>query len=162
MAEIKTQEREGLPKHLLIAFAIALGGYVLFFMLDHYLRTHKGPWEVTFTTNQNGTAQIIINQPYLRITNVHVVLLGEHPTNGTGIVLFEKPLTPIPFGRTKFEDLTYLPGSVTFDLFGQEVEILPRTLYLNKREYGWDTAAHELSPSEKLPPSPETGRRKRR
>jgi len=160
MDEIEKKDR--LPKHLLIAFAIALAGYALFFTLDQYIRTRKGPWEVTFTTNASGYAEIVINQPSLKLTNVRVVLLEERPTNGLGTIRFDHPLQLLPFGKTKFEDLTYLPGSVTFDLFGHEVELLPRALYMNKTERGWKKNEYELRPSDKLPPSALEDSRKRR
>jgi|SRR4051794_10427613 hypothetical protein len=162
MDPVTADKRDRLPKHLLIAFAIALTGYALFFALDQYIRTRKGPWEVSFTTNANGFAEIIINQSSLKLTNVRVVLLEEHPTNGFGTVVFDRPLQSLPFGRTKFEDLTYLPGSVTFELFGHEVELLPRTLYLNKQERGWSQTQYELRPSEKLPASALEDPRKRK
>ena len=141
-----------LPRHLLIAFGLALAIYGLFFSCDMALRKRKGPWQVQFHTNGAGHAAITVNQPALRITNVQVVFLTEIATN-TGRVLFDRPQQPIPFGKTKFEDLTYLPGSVAFDFFGHELELLPRTLYLNKKEHPWaPNSIHELSPAQKLPP----------
>jgi len=153
MDPLEESKQDRLPKHLLIAFACAVAGYALFFMLDQYLRTRKGPWEVTFTTNANGYAEIVVQQPTLGLSNVHITFAEERPTNGLGATRFDRPLQQLPFGKTKFEDLTYLPGSVTFDFFGHEVELLPRTLYLNRQERGWRELNHELRPSEKLPAS---------
>ena len=150
-----------LPKHLLMGFALALGVYVAFFTCDQHLRKRKGGWQVDFSTNAAGWARIDITQPTLKIRE-QIVFRGEAATN-TGSVSFDRPGKPIPFGKVKFEDLTYLPGSVAFDFFGHEVELLPRTLYLNKREIPWTGAVHELKPDEKLPPgmSYEPKRRKR-
>jgi hypothetical protein len=142
-----------LPRHLAIGFALALVIYGSFFTCDQRLRHRKGPWDVTFSTNSSGLPAIIINQPALRITNVQVVFHSETPTDSPGHVAFDKPQQSIPFGKVKFEDLTYLPGSVAFDFFGHEVELLPRTLYLNKVEHPWKS--HEvfaLQPGQKLPP----------
>jgi hypothetical protein len=141
-----------LPRHLLIGFTLALLLYAGFFSCDQVVRRRKGPWQVTFTTNSQGFASIIVNQPFLQITNVRIVFSGEHATN-FGVATFDAPQKPIPFGKTKFEDLTYLPGSVAFDFFGHEVELLPRTLYLNKKEVPWTSGGtHELAPDKKLPP----------
>jgi hypothetical protein len=145
-----------LPRHLAIGFGLALVIYAAFFTCDQRVRQHKGPWEVTFMTNSAGLPAITVNQPNLSITNVQIVFGGETLSNGISgtRVVFDKPQQVIPFGKTKFEDLTYLPGSVAFDFFGHEVELLPRTLYLNKKEYPWKPGAiYELTPAEKLPPS---------
>lgn len=142
-----------LYRHLLIAFALALVAYIGIFSCDQRVRHRKGPWRVEFLTSSNGHPAIRIDQPFLGITNVRVIFVGEQATNGTGQVTFRKPKQPLPFGKTKFEDLTYLPGSVAFDFFGHEVELLPRTLYLNKAEKDWESGArYELAPSDKLPP----------
>jgi hypothetical protein len=151
-----------LSRHLVIAFALALAGYALFFSCDQKVRTRKGPWEVKFTTNTQGEASIVVNQQILRITNVQIQFLGEEATN-SGEVAFDAPKKPIPFGETKFEDLTYLPGSVAFNFFGHEVELLPRTLYLNKREQPWVSGKiYILRADEKLRPEMSYDPRKKR
>src|SRR5688500_11762834 len=109
-----------LPRHLAIGFLLALVIYACFFTCDQRLRQRKGAWDVAFSTNSSGFPAIIINQPTLGITNVHVVFDSESVTNGSGRVLFQKPQQPIPFGAVKFEDLTYMPGSVAFNFFGHE------------------------------------------
>ena len=146
-------QTDRLPKHLLIGFILAILGYSAFFLIDQMFRTRKGPWEVTFTTNGQGHATILIDQNSLGINDVQITFQSEHVTNTPGVVRFDKPKQTLPFGKTKFEDLTYLPGSVAFDFFGHEVELLPRTLYLNKKEHAWQSAkSHVLTPSDKLPP----------
>jgi hypothetical protein len=155
--------QDSLPRHLLIAFILAVVGYGLFFFFDQHLRVRKGPWVVTFTTNENGFAQIIINQPKLHIDNVRVTFLQEHTSNAPAVLRFDHPMQALPFGTNRFEDLTYLPGSETFDFFGHVVELLPRTLYLNQKEQPWVSGkTYELSPSEKLPPSAFTDPRKKK
>jgi len=142
-----------LPKHLLIGFGLALVVYAVFFSCDQHLRQHKGPWEVRFGTNELGFAQIEIAQPVLGISHV-MITFAEDRASSTGQVLFDQPRRAVPFGRVKFEDLTYLPGSVAFDFFGHEVELLPRTLYLNKQEQPWISGkSYELKPEQKLPAS---------
>ncbi|MGZ8938231.1 MAG: hypothetical protein ACXW32_03365 [Limisphaerales bacterium] len=144
-----------LPRHLAIAFGLAIVIYAAFFTCDQGLRKRKGGWDVTFGTNIAGHASIAVNHAGLGITNVQIFFESEFVTNTNpaGRVIFNKPQQLVPFGKVKFEDLTYLPGSVAFDFFGHEVELLPRTLYLNKKEHPWESGAvFELNPSEKLPP----------
>lgn len=155
-----------LPKHLLFSFAMALVIYAAFFAGDQWMRTRKGPWEVVFQTNGQGHAEIVISQRALGISNATVTFQREAVTN-IGRVRFDVPKQPLPFGVTKFEDLTYLPGSVAMDFFGHEVELLPRTLYLNKKEYPWVSGMnYVLKPDEKLPPEmtydPRKKKRRRR
>ena len=70
-------------------------------------------------------------------------------------VLFDRPRKPAPFGKVIYEDLTQLPGVVTFDLFGHEIELLPRVLVVNKRQIKWNSQASiELWPTNKLPQPP--------
>src|SRR6185436_10633530 len=70
-------------------------------------------------------------------------------------VSFDRPRKPVPFGKVIYEDLTQLPGVVTFDLFGHEVELLPRALIVNKREIKWSSQATiGLWPTNKLPQPP--------
>ncbi len=153
------RDSDRLPKHLLIGFGLALFVYASFFSCDQYVRHRKGAWEVSFTTNNAGSAEIEILHPSLAIHST-VVFQGETATN-SGVVKFDRPEKPIPFGKTKFEDLTYLPGSVVIDFFGHEVELLPRTLYLNKKEHPWvRDEVIELKTSDKLPPGMEYDARK--
>jgi hypothetical protein len=139
-----------LPKHLLIGFGLALLIYIGFFSCDQHVRQRKGPWQVVFGTNAAGWAGIEVSQPFLGVHS-KITFLSEKATN-YGTVAFDNPEKPIPFGKVKFEDLTYLPGSVAFDFFGHEVELLPRTLYLNKHEHPWhENEVIELKAEEKLP-----------
>ena len=140
-----------LPKHLLTGFCLALLIYVIFFSCDQHVRRRKGPWQVTFGTNVAGVAQIDVAQTNLGIHTI-IRLAGETATN-SGTIIFDRPEKPVPFGRTKFEDLTYLPGSVALDLFGHEIELLPRTLYLNKKEHAWrKDEVIELQPDQSFAP----------
>ena len=158
-----TAAKDKLPRHLAIGFLLALFVYITFFACDQRIRQRKGAWEVSFQTNSAGFPGILVNQRALQITNVEIVFLGEALTNGGGFVAFSKPQQSVPFGKVKFEDLTYLPGSVAFDFFGHEVELLPRTLYVNKKEVPWKSGTTiELKPTEKLPPEASVDPRKRR
>jgi hypothetical protein len=163
----ETTAGDRLPKHLLIGFALALTLYAVIFMGDQWIRKRRGAWEVRFSTNEMGEAMIIVNQPALHITNVQILLRGESLSNiNSKELLFSVPQQTIPFGKIKFEDLTYLPGSVALDLFGHEIELLPRTLYLNKLEHPWVSNTNiVLTAEQKLRPEmtydPRAKKRKR-
>ena len=57
---------------------------------------------------------------------------------------------------------TALPGVITLDLFGHEIELLPRVLIVNKKEVPWQSGLSlVLSPTNKpaIPPKPPTPRK---
>ena len=130
-------QSDGFPKHLLIAFGMALLGYILLYSCDRHLRSRKGAWEFTFSSSSNGEPVLTIDQPHYGISKVRIVIEGETFEGPTQRLRFDKPGIEVPFGETVFFDTTYLPGSVTLDLFGHEVEVLPRTLILNFKEHTW-------------------------
>jgi len=144
---------------LLLALAIYIGG----FKFDQHLRTRRGPWQVTFTSDHSGAPAIIINQQKLAIANLEIVFAGETTTNAPGTVAFDFPEKPMPFGKVKFEDLTYLPGTVTFDFFGHEIELIPRTLYINRKARPWkcnETITLTTADKPASLPEPKPGKKK--
>ena len=141
---------EGILKHFAIAFGLAVLCYVSFFSCDSYLRTNKGPWELTFKAEQDGTPNLVINQPSLGITNVTLRVIGESVLQSVETVKFTGPGIEVPFGEVVFFDTTYLPGTLTLDLFGHEVEMMGRTLVLNFKEKAWESGkVLDLDPSQK-------------
>ncbi len=130
------------PKNLILfplvgAVVLYFGGY---FGVEH-LRHRKGSWEVDFFTTNQAPA-IRITQPHLGISNVVIVLADEPLASDftSSAMTFVDPRNtpyPAPFGRVIFEDLTFLPGTVTFDFNGHGVELIPRMLILNKRQLDW-------------------------
>ena len=153
-------------KHFLLAFLLALAGYVLCYQLIQYWRVRKGPWEVCFlmtsetqnsTTDGNGESSpaILIRQPALGITNVEIIFAGEilsltnqaaaNTAPGSAITLWFRQPQPVPynlpFGKCIFMDTISLPGTVTFQMFGHEIELLPRVLTIDRQEYPWRTQA---------------------
>jgi hypothetical protein len=119
-------------------------------------RQRKGAWEVEFVSDAQGHPSLAIYQPRLGISSVEVLFLGETlaRTNLSQKVVFDRPLQPIPFGRALYADLTTLPGVVTLDLFGHELELLPRVLIADKREIPWKSeTVIELAATNK-PPQP--------
>ena len=142
-------KREG--KHFILAFVVALVGYALVYWAIEHRRTRKGPWEVTFTTAAGGIPAIVIHQPRLAITNVQINFLEQPaPTNHTATLLFREPRPvpyALPFGTCIFMDTTFLPGTVTFQLFNHEIELLPRVLIIDHQEHPWHSgAAFNLPP----------------
>ena len=126
-------------KQFLYAFVIALVGYAGLFSCDKYLREKNGPWRITFTTDSSGVPGIIIQEPRLNILNVKIVFPSGRTalTNFSAVVVFDNPLKTIPFGKFIFHDLMYLPGTVTLELFGHEIELLPRVLIIDRKEHPW-------------------------
>ena len=141
---------DGILRHAAVAMVIAVILYAGGYSLDQHLRIRRGPWQVTFSAESSNAPAITINQPALGISNLKIVFVGEvaGPTNGT--VIFDVPEKPVPFGKVIFEDLTYLPGTVTLDAFGHEIELIPRTLFVNRQERGWPSGTNiVLSPADK-------------
>ena len=150
----------GRPFQILIAlFALVLALYLASFHGLEYLRHRKGPWSVRFDATTDGTPFAEISQPRLGINSVRLIFPGETFTNAAETIHFAlpEPTHPVPFGRVIYEDLTFLPGVVTFDLFGHEIELVPRTLVVNRKAIPWRPGAMiELARDRKpaTPPQP--------
>lgn len=134
---------------------LALAGYIFFYACDARLRSHRGPWEVTFLVTPGDTPAVRIDQPLLGISNVVVRFRGERLPAGVSnlpaTVRFDQPGRPVPFGTLAFDDLMYQPGTVVLHCFGHEVQMLPRALFLNRTRTPWATGStFDLSPTGKL------------
>lgn len=143
-------KRDNPAKHFILAFAMALLGYVLVYHFIENRRTRKGPWQVTFTNTPAGIPEIIINQTALSISNVQIEFADMLVTNQLPITNNQLPITmrfsqpkpvpyEIPFGKCIFMDTTFQPGTLTFQLFGHEIELLPRVLVLDRQEHPWES-----------------------
>lgn len=155
--------KENIFRHAAVAFAIALVGYITFFSCDSHLRVRKGPWEVSFQSSTNGEPLLVIDQPSLKL-HTQILINGEKITNALAVAKYRTPddIKASP-GRVRFHDLTYLPGTVTFDLYGHEIELLPRTLVLNTKEVPWtNNITYVLSPTNKIPGLKDRDRKGRR
>jgi hypothetical protein len=142
-------KRDNPAKHFILAFVIALLGYALVYHFIENRRTRKGPWQVTFTKTPTGHAEIVINQSTIGITNVHIFFANHPITNSpASITNYQSPVTyafsqpkpvpyNVPFGKCVFMDTTFLPGTLTFQFFGHEIEFLPRILILDHQEHPW-------------------------
>jgi hypothetical protein len=130
-----------LIKSLAISFVIALVLYLVFYNGIEHRRTRKGPWQVSFTNNANGAPTLLINQATLAITNVEIVFPEETVgTNSMTLMDWSQPRPvpfEVPFGKCVFMDTTFLPGSLAFEIFGHEIQLIPRVLTIDKKEQPW-------------------------
>jgi hypothetical protein len=154
---------DSVVKHFLLAFVLALVGYVAFYLGIEHGRTRNGPWQVAFTNSATGAPALMIDQPRLGITNVQVHFPGETLATAIAPGAFPKEDSPstnssspfatllfaqpkpvpysVPFGTCVFMDTTFLPGTVTFRLFDHEIELLPRVLIIDHEEHPWQPNA---------------------
>ena len=149
-------------KSIALLFLAVLGLYLAVFFGIERARQHKGPWEVDFQKNAEGNPSLVVSQAKLGLRDVKVVVHGENASNATGRVLFDRVKRPVPFGAVIYEDLTFLPGVVTLDLFGHEIELLPRALIADKKLVAWKSGVTvDLWPTNKPaePPHPPKARR---
>ena len=154
-------------KSIALCFVIVLGLYLAVFYVIEYGNHRKGAWEAQFTSDAMGNPSVVIFQPKLNISSVEIIFPGEKiaSTNLAKKMQFDRPLmslpSPLPIGEVVYEDLRTLPGVVTFNFFGHEIELLPRVLVVNKKEIPWrPEMVLELSRTNKpsRPPAPPKGR----
>ena len=145
---------------LLKLFVLTLVLYICgFYGLEH-IRDRKGPWIVTFDASASKPT-MTIDQMALGINSFKIIFENVN-TNGlaSGKVRFDDPIlnaqsmdkTPessqelkqrafsVPFGECIYQDLMFLPGVVTMNLLGHEIELMPRTLVIDKKQIPWDTS----------------------
>lgn len=149
-------------KHVVLLFLAVLAAYAGLFHFIESRRQSHGPWEVEFQNPDGGSPALLVSQPHLNLHNAKIMLHGERITNAPGTVRFDRVKLPIPFGKVIYEDLTFLPGVVTFDLLGHEVELLPRALVANKKLIPWQSGMTvDLWPTNKPaePPQPPKAQR---
>src|SRR5258707_259837 len=116
-------------RHFAIPFGIAVLVYVIFYAGIEHRRTRKGPWEVTFTNDASGAPALLINETNLGLANIQITFPGEtNRMESTSLVFSQPHEVPydIPFGKCVFMDTTFLPGTIVFDLFGHEIQLIPR------------------------------------
>jgi hypothetical protein len=132
------KEKDSFIRIAAIAAAIAAVFYLVFFNWMQNRHTSKGPWEITFITDSNGTPSLAINQSKLQLSHRIIFNNAKLPqTNMQQKVLFDEAVKDIPFGKMQFQDPTFLPGNVTMEQFGHQVQLLPRVLKVDKQEHAW-------------------------
>lgn len=76
-------------------------------------------------------------------------------------VRFNEPRVRPGFGEVRFQDATYMPGTVTLLAFNHEVELIPRGLVLDRQERPWQPGLTvELAPTNQPPPLLQTKRKR--
>ncbi len=135
---------DGPLKHFIIAFLLAGACYALFYPTIEHRRTRKGPWDVKFTNTSEGFPMLLVNQPKLSITNVQITFPEQPslPAASQTNLVFSQPRPvpyPVPLGSCVFMDTTFLPGTLTFQLLGHEIELLPRVLIIDRQEHPWQS-----------------------
>tara|TARA_B100000686_G_scaffold232769_1_gene240379 strand:- start:683 stop:1315 length:633 start_codon:yes stop_codon:yes gene_type:complete len=152
--------------------AVALVVYVFTYAGDQSLRSKDGGWQVTFTTNSAGTPMLRVDLPSKGFTNCTVVFEGESvPADFQPLTTnFTDPThlpVPVLFGEWFYADLTYLPGAVTFNLFGKEangtagmrheVELIQAGLVVDRHRHDWqpDLAVIATAENKRDWPKPE-------
>jgi hypothetical protein len=129
-------------RHFAIPLGIAVLVYIIFYGGIEHRRTRKGPWEVTFTNDASGAPTLIINVTNLGLSNIKITFPGEtNRTESTSLVFRIPHEVPydIPFGKCVFMDTTFLPGTIVFDMFGHEIQLIPRVLTIDKKEIPWES-----------------------
>jgi hypothetical protein len=127
---------KGTSEALHPAVSARVGWLHFFYQTIEHRRTRKGSWQVSFTRGTAGAPTLLIAQPRPAITNVQISFSGETlpvTTSQSTIttLCFAQPRPvpyEVPFGKCVFMDTTFLPGTITFELFGHEIELLPRAL----------------------------------
>lgn len=132
---------ERLPKILLTGFVSALALYIVVFWGLQGCRTYKGPWRVIYLSDNSGTAGLLVTQSKLKISQrIMFPKQKLRQNNAVRARVFDDPnKTNAPFGQVVFQDLTFLPGTVTLNVFGHEIELLPRVLIVDKQEHRWNS-----------------------
>lgn len=127
------------------AFVLALVAYIVLFAFIEKRRPRNGPWVVTFCRESNAPALLRIAQHRLGLSNVIAIgVTNVFTTNTVETIRFDTPRTvpfEVPFGRCVFLDTTFLPGTVTLQISGHEIELLPRVLVIDHREHTWNAAS---------------------
>ena len=121
-----------------VSFALAVVIYVAGFWWIERQRVVKGPWVVEFVSDASARPSLEISQAKLGIAEELVFpdAKVDRP-NLSERVRFSQPRTNLPFGEVLMQDALYLPGSVTMRVCGHQVEVLPRTLIVDKQERAW-------------------------
>lgn len=137
---------------------VSLIGYIAVFWWIENSRRKNDPWEITFTQVDNSPA-LLVSHAKLSLTNITIIFADAVATNTPQIIRFEHGrVAPfdLPFGKCVFLDTLYLPGTVTVDAFGHLIQVMPRTLTIDRVEHAWLSGEKILltnRPSATLPPN---------
>ncbi len=123
------------------AFVIAVLIYAVAFYTIEHRRTQNGPWRVTFSSADGASSPcLVIDEPQINITNLKITFPGQSAPATNAVIVFDKPQEvpfAVPFGNCVFMDAISLPGTVAFSIYGHEIQLIPRVLTIDKKEYPW-------------------------
>ncbi len=143
---------------LLKLFVTVMVLYATLYFATGLWRERRGPWVLTFDKSPSGNPRLTISQENLGVRNVQILALQQEPLPADFkpvTIHFKSPGDQPGFGKLLFTDLTVLPGVITLDVFGHEVELLPRTLVINRKLIPWSERQEiRLNPEERLPGGP--------
>jgi len=131
------KEQGQILKHFAIAGLIAIVFYVVGYSWLEHKRVDTGPWHIMFRTDGAGTPEILIAQSNLSIFKTVSFPSAHTNANISKSIIFGQDPPDLPFGQLIYQDPTFLPGTVTMRMFGHEVELLPRILTIDKKQYSW-------------------------
>jgi hypothetical protein len=136
--------KSGLLKHASIAFIAATVLYAISYSWIEHRRNRAGPWEVVFTRDKAGNPAVILNQPSLVITNLQISFAKEPvpETTFAQTIRFDQPHKvpfDVPLGKCVFMDTTFLPGTIVFNVYGHEIQLIPRVLTIDGKEIAWES-----------------------
>ena len=137
---------------------VSLVGYIALFSWIENSRRKNDPWEITFTQVDNSPA-LLVSHARLGLTNVTIIFPDAVATNTPQTIRFEHGrVAPfdLPFGKCVFLDTLYLPGSMAMELFGHQIQLMPRTMLIDRLEHAWLSGEKILltnRPSATLPPN---------
>jgi hypothetical protein len=127
------------------AFVIAVLVYAVAFYAIEHRRTKNGPWRVTFSSADGASPpSLVIDEPQLNIANFKIDFPGQTAPATNAVLVFDQPQEvpfAVPFGNCIFMDAISLPGTVAFNIFGHEIQLIPRVLTIDKKEYPWQSNA---------------------
>jgi hypothetical protein len=130
--------QEGILKHIAAALVIAVVFYIVGFTWLERRRHANGPWEVTFRADAAGVPTLAISETKLNISQNLLFPHAKATPNLSQTITFGQDTPDLPFGEMEFQDPTFLPGTVTMRLFGHQVELIPRVLSIDRKEYTWN------------------------
>lgn len=133
-------------KQFFYAFLMALAVYALAFFLIEHRRTSHGPWRLEFSSAGEGSPPcLIINEARLNISDLKISFPRQSaPPTNAAIIFDQAQQVPfdVPFGRCILLDLISQPGTVTLELFGHQIELLPRVLTIDRQEHPWQSGTN--------------------
>jgi len=105
-----------------------------------YMRSRHGPWAFEFSRRSPDVLALVAHQSSLGIEGFEIIVEGVdgiEDFEGSETVVFDGVESSLPVGTIRYHDLMILPGVITIELYGNEIEFLPRTLYVNREEVAW-------------------------